>query len=245
MPRAFHLQSCVKLYTDSGEKVWEGCGETGKGLEGPVPTAPAPAAVVGAGCAAPAALVVAVGGAGRGRSQVEDGGRPRQRGRQRRRVLADHTEELPCNTPDTCQLTAAAGIRHGDGSCKPTAHRGSARQARSPAPPPVRGPGGPTARRPARGPRLPAGDENRHSAAPPSPFSRRFNTDGEGVSSNWRNSRRRLAAPSPTLTCGLFGFGVHISPTCPRGLFGPPASSSSGLKTATRSPGAPRRPRLR
>ena len=31
--RAFLLQSCVKFYTDSGEKVWEGCGKMGKGLE--------------------------------------------------------------------------------------------------------------------------------------------------------------------------------------------------------------------
>ena len=31
----FLLQSCVKLYTDSGEKVWEGCCKMGKGLEGP------------------------------------------------------------------------------------------------------------------------------------------------------------------------------------------------------------------
>ena len=29
------LQSCVKSYTYSGEKVWEGCGKMGKGLEGP------------------------------------------------------------------------------------------------------------------------------------------------------------------------------------------------------------------
>ena len=32
--RAFPLRSCVKFYTDSGEKVWEGCGKMGKGLEG-------------------------------------------------------------------------------------------------------------------------------------------------------------------------------------------------------------------
>ena len=31
----FLLQSCVKLYTDSGEKVWEDCCKMGKGLEGP------------------------------------------------------------------------------------------------------------------------------------------------------------------------------------------------------------------
>ena len=33
--RAFLLQSCVKFYTDSEEKVWEGCGKMSKGLEGP------------------------------------------------------------------------------------------------------------------------------------------------------------------------------------------------------------------
>ena len=33
--RAFLLQSCAKSYIDSGEKVWEACGEMGKGLEGP------------------------------------------------------------------------------------------------------------------------------------------------------------------------------------------------------------------
>ena len=32
--RAFLLQSRVKFYTDSGKKVWEGCGKVGKGLEG-------------------------------------------------------------------------------------------------------------------------------------------------------------------------------------------------------------------
>ena len=33
--KAFLLQSCVNFYTDSGAKVWESCGEMGKGLEGP------------------------------------------------------------------------------------------------------------------------------------------------------------------------------------------------------------------
>ena len=33
--KAFLLQSCVQFYTDSGEKVWEGCGKIGKGPRGP------------------------------------------------------------------------------------------------------------------------------------------------------------------------------------------------------------------
>ena len=47
--RAFLLQSCVKFYTDSEEKVWEGCDKMSKGLEGPkshdIPLVDRPAAL--------------------------------------------------------------------------------------------------------------------------------------------------------------------------------------------------------
>ena len=41
-----------------------------------------------------------------------------------------------------------------------------------------------------------------HSAAPPSHFSRRFNSDDEGVSAKWQ-PRRRLSGPSPSAALPL------------------------------------------